>query len=351
MSLLGLVAALLAGPAAAVEVPTGDAGHAQNPVWSRSGDYLAYEINSMASSVELWIVTFEGGRPGAPKQLVIPGLGGSFGGSSGVLTDPTWTESPETMVIFEGGGGGGDLRLYFAYPGRGAPAELLQASQLGGNLTFPEISADGGKLAFVSDATGAGDIYLWDIPSNALGPIFQSGETEHFPAFSPDASAMVFSRKNQGTEDLFTWTGGSTTPGLTGGAGDQTRPVWVGDRIVFFTSERGEGQWDIAVSGTTAGSPRTTVASGVRLPARAAPAITPDGRAVAWTSADPTRGDRIFITPLDGSAGSEIATGLVACGEPSLVQAGGRTWLAFTALPGEGSDWRRLHVIDVTGKY
>jgi hypothetical protein len=46
----------------------------------------------------------------------------------------------------------------------------------------------------------------------------------------------------------------------------------------------------------------------------------------------------------------EVQTGLVAVGEPSLVNVNGRLFLAFTALPSEGADWRQLHVIDITGK-
>jgi hypothetical protein len=38
-------------------------------------------------------------------------------------------------------------------------------------------------------------------------------------------------------------------------------------------------------------------------------------------------------------------------GEPAITVAGGRSFLSFTALPSSGSDWRQLHVLDVTGKY
>ena len=58
--------------------------------------------------------------------------------------------------------------------------------------------------------------------------------------------------------------------------------------------------------------------------------------------------DRIWFTSVDGGRTVSFKTGFVACGEPALVQAGSRVLLAYTALPNEGSDWRKLHVADVT---
>jgi hypothetical protein len=119
--------------------------------------------------------------------------------------------------------------------------------------------------------------------------------------------------------------------------------------VAFFSSSRGEGHWDIRVSGATGGR-STTVARNVRLPVRARPAATPDGSAIAWASADPDSGGVIMVSKLDGSGSVSIDTGLVACAEPSLVSVGERVWLAFTALPAEGADWRKLHIIDVTNQ-
>jgi Tol biopolymer transport system component len=129
----------------------------------------------------------------------------------------------------------------------------------------------------------------------------------------------------------------------------------VGDEVVYFTNERGEGHWDIAVT-DSAGAQRTILAREVRLPMRAGPAITPDGRSVVYTMSDPEEGDRLVATRLDGSQTVEIPTGLVACGEPDLASNGGKTWAAFTALPSASddpnaaTDWRQLYIVDVTGK-
>lgn len=341
--------ALVTGLAAAAEVTTKDTGHVQNPVWSPDGQWLAFEINNMANSVELWLTKVQGSNPGSATELKIPGASGTFGTGGYLAASPTWASKPSLMLIFEGSNPGGTMRLYYATPGAGAPNELIQASQMGGNLNAPAMSASGERFAFVSDSTGAGDIYVWEIQSGDMNVTFTTPHSEHFPAWNDAGETLALSRKNNGTEDLFTWTTGETLgKPLKGGNGDQTRPVWVGDEVAYFTSERGEGLWDIAV--TDSGGKRTVVARNVRLPARASPTISPDGQWVAYGTMTPEQDDRIMLTRLDGSKTVEVETQHKACGEPALIESGGRLLLAYTGLPDEGSDWRRLHVIDVTGQ-
>ena len=45
----------------------------------------------------------------------------------------------------------------------------------------------------------------------------------------------------------------------------------------------------------------------------------------------------------------EIETGLSGCSDPAMVEAGGRSLLAFTALP-PGGLWRQAYVVDVTDR-
>ncbi|MCP4918024.1 MAG: hypothetical protein GY913_14015 [Proteobacteria bacterium] len=335
------------GVAEAAEVTTSNTGHVQNPVWSPDGQWLAFEMNNMSNEVQLWLTKVQGANPGSPSELKIPGATGTFGTGGYLAASPTWTAAQGMMVIFEGSNPGGTLRLYYATPGAGAPNELIQASQMTGNLHAPAMSADGGRFAFVSDKTGNGDIYVWEVQSGDMSPIMETSASEHFPVWNDAATTLTYSRKNNGTEDLFTWDGSGVKP-LKGGNGDQTRPVWVGDQVAYFTSERGEGLWDVAVTDT--GGKRSVVAKDVRLPSRSTPAISPDGQWVAYGTMTADKDDRILLTRLDGSKTVEIQTGGKAAGEPSLIEAGGRLLLAYTALPEQGSDWRRLHVVDITGK-
>lgn len=344
-----LSCALLVGalPALAAEISVTEKGHASNPTWSSDGSMLAFEVNDYSGNIALFSSKMQNGNPvGTPNKAELPGSKSSFGGSGSVAANPSW--HPEGMM-FEGSSAGGTMRIYFWAPGGSMPGELLASSLIAGDLTWPAASPDGGSLVFVSDATGKGDIYVWDRATNGVTKALASNFTEAAPRFDASGQNIAFSRKNQGGEDLFTVSGGQSTP-LIGGQGDQTRPIYTPDgRIVYFTSERGDGHWDIAVS--SGPGKKKIVAKDVRLPVRAPPALSPDGQSVVYGSDLASQGNFIFITRLDGSSTKKIDTKLVAAGEPSVSASGGRTFLAFTALPDEGANWRSLHVVDASSSF
>jgi len=347
MSLGTILLPVVLGLAQAAQVSLGAEGHAYNPHWSANGDYIAFELNRYGDAVDLYVVRVSKGVPQVPSKVAIPGVSSNFSGRGTVVAAPVW--HPEGTVIFEGSNAGGTQRLYYWAPGGQTAAELLSSSQISGDLTFPSLSPDAKTLAFVSDSAGSGDIFLWDQNSNKVSSTFTSAFAEAFPRFSSDGKIVAFSRKNRGTEDLFLWQGGASVVPFKGGNGDQSRPVWSGDQIVYFSNERGEGHWDVAIAARD-GSDRRILAKEVRLPMRASPALTPDGRAVVYAMSDPEQANRLMVTLLDGSKTVEIPTGLVACGEPDLVQLDGRIYAAFTALPDKDTDFRQLHIVDVTGK-
>lgn len=334
--------------AQAAEVTWVGGGHAGNPQWSPDGSWLAFEVNNNSDKVDFYVVKVSNGNPSAPQKVAIPGGSSSYSAGGSYAANPNW--HPKGPVLFEAANPGGNTRIYFLSPGGSSPAEYLNVTQAPGNLAWPTISPDGSTLAFTSSATGQGDIYLFSQATNKVAPTVQSAIPENAPRFGPDGKTLVFSRKNQGTEDLFTWTAGTSvqTP-LKGGNGDQSRPRYAKTEIVYFTNERGDDRWDIAAIPGPGGE-RRIVAQDIRLPLRSQPALTPDQSAVLYTSSAPAKDASVFVTKLDGSGTKEIKTGLSAVGDPAVVTAGGRTFLAFTALPNSGSDWRQLHVIDVTGQ-
>ena len=148
-ALVGIVFGLMvAGAAGAKEVNTSGNAHVQNPVWSPDGSWLAYEMNNLSNSVELWLVRLDSGLASQPRQLRIPGASRSFGGGGSVVAAPAWTTKPQMMLFFEGSNAGGLLRLYYAMPGSASPSELISTSSVQGNLSAPAMSADGSLFAF-----------------------------------------------------------------------------------------------------------------------------------------------------------------------------------------------------------
>ncbi len=340
-----LALAVFGSRALAGEIATTSKGHASNPSWSVDGQWLAFEMNSFAGQIDLFVVKVQNGNMmGTPQQVKLPGASSSFGGSGAVAVAPTW--HPQGRLIFEGNNKGSAARLYDWAPGGSAATELLSAAQIQGDLAWPTIRGDGGAVAFTSSATGMGDIYVWDRSTNKVSLLFASPHTESAPRYD-QGSNMAYSRKNAGGQDLYLYQGGQSTP-LVGGNGDQTRPVFVGSSVVFFSNERGDDKWDIVIS--AGAGQKTVLAKDVRLPDRATPALTPDKQWVVYGLANPDRSDRIVFTRVDGSQTVEIESELVACGEPAVTSAGGRWYLAYSALPKQGSDWRGLHVVDITGR-
>lgn len=332
----------------AAEVTWVGGGHAGNPQWSPDGSWLAFEVNNNADKVELYVVKVSNGNPSAPQKLTIPGGSSSFSAGASYAANPNW--HPRGPVLFEAANPGGLTRLYFLSPGGSSPAEYLSVTQAPGNLAWPTISPDGGTLAYTSSATGAGDIYLFSQSTSTVSATVKTETPENAPRFSTDGKTLVHSRKNFGTEDVYTWKmGDKEALPLKGGNGDQSRPRYAKTEVVYFTNERGDDKWDIAAIAAV-GAERRIIAKDIRLPLRSQPAITPDGLSVLYTSSAPAQDSSVFVARLDGTGTKEIKTGLSAVGDAAIVTANGRSFLAFTALPNSGSDWRQLHVVDVTGQ-
>jgi Tol biopolymer transport system component len=343
-----LLAAILAGSdARATTVDAGAPGHAYNPTWSPDGKRLAFELDPYEGSVDLYVVAVDGTQAtGAPRRIGLPGSTSAFSTQASVAASPAW--HPGGQLLFEGSNAGGAMRLYYWAPDRPQAVELLSVSKAAGDLSWPAVSSDGKKVAFVSDVTGNGDLYLWTQATNEIAIVVASTFSEMAPRFEPSSGRIAYTRKNLGGEDLFVADAAGASSAWAGGNGDQTRPVWAGGSLVYFTNERGADHWDIAVA--SGPKNKRIVARDVRLPLRAPPALSPDGKWVAYGLADPKSANRIALAMLDGSRATEVTTDRVACGEPAIGRSGDKLVLAFTALPHDGADWRQLELVDVTAQ-
>ena len=322
-------------------------GHAMNPVWSPDGRKVAFEINGQTGSIALFVASIENGAStSVPEKMALKVEQTSFGGSSGTVTAaPTWNAINKAL-LFEGSHKGGSNRLY-VYNFNGQPPFAVPENVISGDLSWPSFSPDGKTLLFVSDQTGMGDVYTLDLTNwKTTTQVTNSEYSEMAPRFNADGD-IIYTRKQNDAEDIFVHRGTSDSDWV-GGAGDQTRPLWVGSSVVYFTSERGGGLWDLAIS--TAPGQKKTLAKDVRLPFRAPPAMSPDQQWVAYGFENPDQANSIWLTKVDGSKTISIKTPHKACAEPSLTEVNGKIYLAYTGLPSEGSNWRQLHIMDITSQ-
>jgi TolB protein len=351
-SAAAVVAGLLVSTATASAGPVrfeGE-GHAETPAWSLDGKYLAFEVNRLAGTIEMFISEVQGDVAGQSRVLKLPGSSGPYGGDSGsVATNATF--HPDGIMLFEGSSNTGDYRIFYSKVTGSSPQQFIGTDQLSGKLTFPSLSSDGSQLAFIGSATGAGDLYVRSSADYKITQLTSTSLTELSPLLSADGKRVVYSVRENGAQDLFEMSvsGGSPTM-VASGTGDQTRPVYAaGGGVVYFDGARGEGTWDLAMVPSVGGKP-VTLARDVVLPTRARPCVTPDGKWVAFAHADPSRDDKIFLVSIDGNTTKEIPTGMKGAGDPAITVKGGRTLLAFTALPADKADWRTLMVMDITDK-
>lgn len=329
------------------EVSVSAKGHATNPMWSAKGDKLAFEINDQTGNIELYAADMANGQSsGVPKRVTLNVGSSSFGGSGGVVTAaPVW-HPKQDILFFEGSHKGGSNRIYVHSFTGAPPRQAVAESAMSGDLSWPAINSDGSKLVFISDFTGSGDVYTLDLKNwkDTQRLTDSEDDSEMAPRFDAGAN-IVYTRKRNAGEDVFLYKDGVSSDWV-GGDGDQTRPNFAGASLVFFSSERGNDMWDVVVS--TAPGKKTTLAKNVRLPFRAPPALSPDGQWVAYGMEATDKSSKIWLTKLDGSKTVGVTTPHVACGEPALTSINGRVFLAYTALPSEGSDWRQVHTVDIT---
>lgn len=321
-------------------------GHAETPTFSADGQYIAFELNHYG---EDQVETFYARLAGVfAKDAVRIRLGPSQSGPE-ISVNAVWHPA-QPILLFERTVEA-STRLYLMSPGGPAPSEMVTQRAVGGRLMFPTLSRDGMQLAFVSDATGNGDIYLRNSRTGVIDRRTTSEAVEVWPSWRRDGRELAFVREVGDNEDILavpTRTGSERV--VAGGPGDQTRPVYAADdRVVYFTNERiAPNRWDIRVADP---SGVVTLATDVRLPTRARPGVSPDGRWVAWTSADPGAGDVVRISSVDGGSVVEVPVMGVSAGDPAFGASsapGGGVLLAYTYLPQAGADWRRLAILDVT---
>jgi Tol biopolymer transport system component len=334
--------------AGATEIPVTSSGHASNPVWSKDGNKLAFEVNEYAGKIDLFAVNMDGIEYQDIKKVQASVGGATFGSGGSVNAAPVWQKlGPKWGLIFEHGRKGVPNRIYstdFIRPAR----PVIQMNQLEGDLSWPALSGDEKSMYFVSDIKGAGDIYSFTFKGQTVKPVVQSeGYSEMAPKLS-ESGSLLYTRKHGNGEDIYVTTGGSDSKWV-GGNGDQTRPSWANDQVVFFSNERGVDLWDIASSSKP--SSKNILAKNIRLPMRSSPALSPDRKWVAYGVEDPKKSSSIWFSKLDGSKTFSYDTKHIACGEPSLTESNGQILLAYTALPAEGSAWRKLHVVDVTNLF
>ena len=197
-------------------------------------------------------------------------------------------------VFIPGGAGASERRLVsVARDGTSTPFAAPP-----GAYAFPRASPDGQRLLVAMEAPTR-DLWLYDITSGATTQVtFDSGATS--PAWTSDAQRVAFSSTRVGVLNLFTAIIGQ--PGrserLVPSENQQFPGAWGPDGRLVFTEQRSATGRDILLLAAGDRTPRSLLASNAD---ETSPRISPDGRWLAYVSADRGR-STVNVTPLSNPA-------------------------------------------------
>ena len=156
--------------------------------WGPKGLNIIYSAQTSEGSKVFW----QGFRPLRLKAIEIffdKGTGSSASwGSNGKIYLASYTGDKNTDIFEYSLGSGTSLEM---------PKELTNHSAI---ETEPVLSPDGKMLAYVSDRTGAPQVYIMDLNSKKATRISKEGGYNTSPAWSPDSSMVAYTSQRSGSK-------------------------------------------------------------------------------------------------------------------------------------------------------
>jgi WD40-like Beta Propeller Repeat/Lysyl oxidase len=202
-----------------------------DPAWSADGRRLAFVAPGAGGAGDVFVVDADGRHKGritrtdrvaeaspswSPdgRHLVVERRGrivvlrADGGGERrlGAGLQPTWSPGGRRIAFSDGG----NLHLVSAKGGRARPVTSAAGAQ-----TDPAWAPDGRRLAYVSNETGAPDVYVLDLGSGVVTPLTADPAVDGAPAFSSNGKHVLFTSNRTGVELLWHSPAAGPTAGPT----------------------------------------------------------------------------------------------------------------------------------------
>jgi len=326
---------------------TSPASEASNPVWSPDGSLLAFTSKREGFDDDVWFLrtSAPGGEAfqvrGVHALPVFSGDGKWLlyswrGPEPDSMKKDSWRSRVSPSAISRGPDPKRfDGRVYTSLPfvederGLVPPRETRRASHLylvpsaggepkqltSGDLSqrAPDWSPDGRAIVFVQDSTDTSEVrnqvrpqlYVLSVADGAVRRLATPYVENVAPAWSPDGTTIAFiCSKGRGEEnDLCVMPaagGGGPVRNLTSGWHlDPSGPAWSRDSKTVYVSAETRGNIHVFAAPATGGSVRQITTGERQL---GGPAITRDGKLLAYSASDATHPAELFVAPV-GRAG------------------------------------------------
>jgi Tol biopolymer transport system component len=296
-----------------------------NPVWSPSGELIAFE-RARGDDKEIVVVGSNGAvvqtihhqnsATQGKTQFFFPGVVEQTSYNSGI----SWSPDGRRFV-FMSNGGEGNYDLYL----READGRISRMTTHKEKDGHGHWSPAQDRIAFVSGRSGQGDVYILDV-ANKMAARLTRGEAPYlYPQWSPDGRRLAVIHGSNENHDVYVIEPGRTPPvrpkALTTWPYDDLRPVWSPDgrRIAFYTNynaARDPKLWAIAVVAADASDPTEGEGLAARIVAtdvvpdiERGPAWLPDSRRIAYVRDERQAYYPIYIADVESRTSMLLRTG------------------------------------------
>lgn len=169
----------------------------------------------------------------------------------------------------------------------------------------PSVSTDGARIAFSSHRSGFWDIFILDLVSGSETQVTNSPAYDGHPTWSSDGQWLAYESYVSGSMDIFIRSYSDLTAApiqLTSNSGDNFSPAWApapGREIAFVSNRTGDDE--IWIAHLDQADNRFSNISQNPASSDFAPAFSPDGKTISWSTDHEGTAQIVVYNQADGS--------------------------------------------------
>ena len=242
-----------------------------------------------------------------PEIRILSALGGEVLGTIPDAHSPAWSRDGRLAYLRQEARGA-NMELVVSSPEGAEARTILAAETAFPFLRNPAWSPDGREVAVVRGTGGiAGEIWLVPMSGGPARKLVDDPPAAHsdWPSYTPDGTGILHASNRGGATNI--WLAprdGSVPVRLTTGPGADEAPSIAGDGTVAFMNSRWKNSLELYPLPN--GAPKTLA---IHTPFLWAPAVSPDGREVAFSRAEVDGTWHVWTVPIEGGSPKRLTAG------------------------------------------